>query len=396
VIGVAIGVTACGSSGGASTNAAGGGASSSSSSSGGTIKIGASISQTGTYAGDGEYALRGYQTAVKEINSNGGLLGKKIQLIVKDDKSDPGTAARLYTKLITQDNVDLLVGPYSSGISEAIIPLAEKFKFPTIFPEASTSSLFKGTQWSVQGIVSSLDYLPSMIDIAKKKGYKTLAEVNQNSPATNTICQGVNAAAKKAGIKVVYQKDYPTDQSDFSSLALGMKKANPDIVLGCAYLPDSIGIAKAIHQQGLTPKMFVESIGPVESDFKKSLGGLANRVISNTAWWPTLTTPGNQKFIQEYKADFNGQEPDYHAAANYASLKVLAGAVKKAGSLDKNKINQILHTQQFPTVVGTYKVNSQGQETGYESYLLQWQHGKLKLVYPPDQAQSKPMLPYKG
>lgn len=360
---------------------------------GGPILVGASLSKTGSYAGDAEFALKGYEYAIDELNKNGGLLGRKLKLITYDDKSDPGTAVRLYTKLITQDKVDLLLGPYSSGITQAVIPLAEKFKMPMMDDEASSATPFKGTHYSIQGQVSSLKYLSDVVDIAKKRGYKTMAVLYQNVIATEEICKGVELEAAKVGIKVVYKKDYPKDQTDFSSVVLGAKQKNPDMVFGCAYLPDSIGIAKEMNHQGLKPKLFAAPIGPVEPDFEKSLGPVANRTITSSAWWPSVDTPGNQEFIEGYKAKY-GEDPDYHAADAYAGVNVMADAIRKAGSLDSEKINQVLHSQSFPTVLGDFKINADGQQQGYVSYLLQWQDGELKLVYPPENAEAKVQLPY--
>ena len=385
-VGLAVTVAACGSSGGSSSS---GGSDS------GPIQVGASVSLTGAYAGDGKYAKEGYDYAIAQINKDGGLLGRKLKMTVLDDKSDPGTAVKLYTKLISQDQVDLLLGPYSSGISQAVIPLVDKFQKPTIFTEASAPSIFKGTKYAVQGQVSSFDYFDGLGDFAKSQGYKTAALLDQNVIATQQICQGAADVLKKAGVQIVYQKSYPTSATDFSSLVLGMKQANPDIVLGCAYLPDSEGIAKEMNQQGVKPKLFAESIGPVEPEYQKSLGKVADGVITSTAWWPSLKTPGNADFIKGYKAMF-GHDPDYHAADAYAGAMVLAAAVKKAGSLDSEKLNTILHQDSFPTVLGSYKVNSTGQQSGIGSYLLQWQNGALKLVWPSEDQEAKPQFPYGG
>lgn len=390
VASVAMLIAACGSSAGGSGGGGGGGGSGS-----GPIKIGASVSLTGTYAGDGSFAKEGYEYAAAQINKAGGLLGRKVNLTILDDKSDPGTAVQLYTKLISQNNDDLLLGPYSSGISQAVIPLVDKFQKPTVFTEASSPTIFKGSKYALQGQVSSYDYFNGLIDFAKQQGYKTIAMVDQNVIATQEICKGASQKMQAAGIKVVYTGSYPKDATDFSSLVLGMKNAHPDMVLGCAYLPDSEGIAKEMNQQGLKPKLFAESIGPVEPAYKSSLGNVANGVITSTAWWPTLHTPGNAAFVSGYHQMF-GHDPDYHAADAYAGAMVLADAVKKAGSLDSSKLNQILHTSTFQTVLGPYKVNSIGQQSGFKSYLLQWQNGALKLVWPTNAAEAKPQFPYSG
>lgn len=386
IVGLAMSLTACG-SGSASGGSSGGG--------GKTISVGASVSLTGTYAGDGQYAKEGYEYAVAQLNKQGGLLGKKLNLTILDDQSDPGTAVKLYTKLITQNNVDLLLGPYSSDISQAVVPLVDKFQKPTIFTEASAPTIFKGSKYAVQGQVSSLNYFSPLAAIVKQQGYKTAAEITQNTIATQQICQGATATLQQAGVKVVYSKDYPKGTTDFSSLVIGAKQANPDIVMGCGYLPDDEGIAQAMNQQGLKPKLFAEPIGPVEPAYLKSLGSVANGVITSTAWWPTLKTPGNAAFISGYTKMF-GHPPDYHAADSYTGTMVLAQAIKQVGSLNDAKINQVLHTQHFQTIMGSWYVNSTGQQEGLKPYLLQWQQGALKLIAPASAAETKVKLPYQG
>ncbi|OLC36671.1 MAG: hypothetical protein AUH81_07800 [Candidatus Rokubacteria bacterium 13_1_40CM_4_69_5] len=108
-----------------------------------TLKIGASLSLTGTYAKPGKYGHEGYQLCAKELNARGGLLGRRVELVTYDDRSDPQTAVRLYEKLITEDKVDVVMGPYSSPITEAAVNVTEKYRKLMVTPLAATTSIFK-------------------------------------------------------------------------------------------------------------------------------------------------------------------------------------------------------------------------------------------------------------
>ena len=358
------------------------------------IVIGASVSKTGAYSGSAKYALQGTELAIKDINEAGGLSGRKVELVVYDDQSDPATAVKLYTKLISQDKADLLIGPYSSAITEAVAPLAEKFEIPMIDPEGAAASIYKDKKYNFQAIAVASTYFEDIPKIAKSKGYKSLALFQNNQTLTNAACDALKKDAKDAGMDIVFSETYPEDTAEFSSLVLRAKQANPDVVVGCTYEPDAIGLTRALNNQGLAPKMVAMSIGPVEEEFGSSLGDVANGVLGSTQWWPTLKTEGNKEFVSDFKAEF-GRAPDYHSALNYGAVEVLQAAVKEAKSFDNAKIAKALRGIEMETVVGTFRVSDDGVQIGYGGYLMQWQNGEQKLVYPEDVAEADMKLPYK-
>jgi branched-chain amino acid transport system substrate-binding protein len=360
------------------------------------IVIGASISNTGALAVDAAYALKGMQLAVSEMNARGGWLGRKVELRYYDDKSDAGTAVRLYTKLITEDKVDLLVGPYSSGITQAIAPLINKYKMATIEPESALPDVYvSGNQWNFQGIAVSTTYLDDLMPVAKSQGAKTVAVLALKSAFSLACYKTRLEQAKALELPVVYETTYALPQPDFSSIALAVKNANPDVVVGCTYYPDAVGITQALHRVGFAPKFLGETIGPAEVEFAQALGPLANRIMSNTSWWPSIKTKGNAEFIAGYRAKFN-ESPDYHSASNYAAIEVLGAAVTATKSLDQGKLREWLLHNQVETVQGTFKVNEHGAETGFKQYLFQIQGGVGKLVWPKEQAEAPLLVPYTG
>ena len=360
------------------------------------IVIGATSSQTGAFAVDADYNLNGMKLAIDEANAKGGWLGRKIDLKIYDDQSNLGTAVRLYTRLITEDKVALLVGPYSSGITNAVAPLFNKYHYAVIEPEASMPGIYvPGNQWNFQGQASSQRYLDALLPMAKQAGAKTVAVLGLKS-AFSLVCYEERVAqAEKLGMQVVYKTTFSLPEPDFNSMALAIKNAHPDVVIGCTYFPDAVGIVKALHAQGFAPTYLAETVGPVEASFLQALGPLANRVISNTGWWPSFKTPGNKEFVEHYKATFNGM-PDYHAASGYAAIQVLGAAVAATHSLDQAKIRDWWLHNSMETITGTFKVDANGLALGFGQELVQYQGGQLKLLTPPSLAEGKLLTPYTG
>lgn len=362
----------------------------------GPIVIGASASETGPLAVDAGYHLRGLELGIAEANAHGGWLGRKLELKYYDDKSDPGTAVRLYTRLITEDKVDLVVGPYSSGITQAVAPLFNKYQHVAIDPGASLPDIFvKGNEWNIQGIATSTGYLEGLLPLAKEHGAKNVAILALQSAYSLACGKARQEQADKLGMPVVYNTTYALPQPDFSSIALAVKNSNPDVVVACAYYPDSVGLVQALQRVGFAPKFLAATIGPAEAQFSSAVGPLADRIISNTTWWHSLKTPGNAEFIAAYKAKYK-EDPDYHAAATYSAIEVLGAAVKATKSLDQTKLRDWLMTHEVPTVQGMFKAGPYGIGTQFKQYMFQIQGTDRKLIWPKDLAEAKAEVPYTG
>ncbi|MEO9189531.1 MAG: amino acid ABC transporter substrate-binding protein [Acetobacteraceae bacterium] len=360
------------------------------------IVIGATTSQTGPLAEDADYQNRGIQLGIEQANEHGGWLGRKLELKLYDDKSDPGTAVRLYTRLITNDKVDLLIGPYSSGVTQAVAPLINKYEYATLEPGASLPDIFvEGNKWNFQGIASSLQYLDEVLPIAKKGGATSVAVLALKSAYSLACYKARVGQAEKLGMKVVYQTTYSLPQPDFAAIGLAIKNAHPDVVIACSYYPDAVGLTQALHNQGFAPRYLAEAIGPVEAAFGKAVGSLANGIISNTGWWANFKTPGNPEFVASYTAKYN-QAPDYHAAAGFTAVAVLGAAVEATKSLDQGKIREWLLHNQPNTIQGPFKSNPYGLAQGFSQSLVQVQDGVIKLITPPELAEAPLLVPYPG
>src|SRR5262249_13322169 len=150
----------------------------------GPIRIGASLSLTGTYAKLGRYQHEGYQLCQKDLNAQGGVLGRKIEFVVYDDQSTPATGVRLYERLLTEDKVDVVLGPYSSPATEAVATVKEKYNKVRGGPRAATTSIFRKEprRKSIFMILSPAElYFDGLTDIATKRGLKTVAVINEDT-----------------------------------------------------------------------------------------------------------------------------------------------------------------------------------------------------------------------
>jgi branched-chain amino acid transport system substrate-binding protein len=358
------------------------------------IKIGASMSVTGTYAKPGTYQKQGYDICIDELNAKGGVLGRKVELVIYDDQSNPATAVRLYEKLITEDKVDAVMGPYSSAVSEAVANVTEKYKKVMVAPLAATTSIFKkGRKYIFMVITPAENYLDGLIDMAAKRGLKTVAIIHEDTLFPKASAAGTAEAAKKKGMQVVLQEAYPKGNTDFSALLVKIKAANPDVIAAGTYFDDAVAITRQMKELNVNPKMFGLTVGGDLPEFYDLLKQNAEYIYGSTQWDESLPYPGQKEFLAAYKAKFKGQEPSYHTAAGYAGCLIYAEAVKKAGTLDADKVRDQLLKMEIRTAFGEYKVEPDGFQIAHKMVMLQWQDGKRIVVWPDDLANGKMRYP---
>jgi branched-chain amino acid transport system substrate-binding protein len=357
------------------------------------IRIGASLSLTGTYAKLGKYQQEGYQLCAKDLNAKGGLLGRPVEVVVYDDQSMPATGVRLYEKLITEDKVDAVMGPYSSPITEAVANVTEKYRKVMVSPLAATTSIFKKGRKHVFMVISPAEvYLEGLIDMAAKRGLKTVAIVNEDTLFTKSSAVGTADLAKKRGLQVVFQEAYPKGNTDFSALLVKMRATNPDVVAAATYFDDAVALTRQMKELNVNPKMLGVTVGGDLPEFYDLLKLNAEYIYGATQWEAALPYPGQKEFTEGYRKEF-GREPVYHSAAGYAGCVVYAEAVKRAGTLDSDKVREVLLKLETRTAFGDFKVDADGFQIAHKMVMLQWQDGKKVTVWPDDLASGKPRFP---
>src|SRR5581483_5891399 len=308
----------------------------------GPIRIGASLSLTGTYAQPGRYQHEGYQLCQKDLNAKGGVLGRPVEFVVYDDQSNPATGVRLYEKLITEDKVDGVMGPYSSAITEAVANVTEKYHKVMVSPLAATTSIFKKGRKYIFMILSPAEvYLEGLVDIAARHGLKTIAIVNEDTLFPKASATGTAELARKAGMQVVFQEAYPKGNQDFSALLTKLRATNPDVVAAGTYFDDAVAITRQMKELGVSPKLFGVTVGGDIPKFHDLLKQTADYVYGSSQWEPSLPYPGAKEWDEAFVKRFN-HEPSYHAAAGYGGCMIYAEGVKRAGSLDADRVREAL------------------------------------------------------
>lgn len=367
------------------------------------IKIGVAISLTGSMAREGELEMGGYKLWGKIINEKGctfgeveklgcpgpGLLGRQVEFVVYDDKSDPSESNKLVRRLIVSDKVDLILGPYGSPASNAIAPLAEEYRIPVITPLANAPVIWEGKrrEWFVGVLPPAWKNLYGSLVIGKEKGAKTVAFIYSDTPFPIGACRPLIAKAKEMGMEVVLDEAYPKETADWEPIMSKAWSKRPDLILGGGYLPDSIGLMKAAKAVNATPKLFGFLVGPAIADFAESLKEDAAYVTGETFWEPFIKTPGNQEFYRAYLKEYN-KEPSYHAAAGFAAGQILERAVKEVGNIeDKKALRDKLYSIKTTTIFGEYEVNplghpDSGWQIGKTTNLIQWQKAEGKKLLP--------------
>jgi branched-chain amino acid transport system substrate-binding protein len=363
--------------------------------SGEPIAIGAAVSTTGSNGRTGLYQQEAYLLWEEQRNAAGGLLGRPVRMVLYDDQSDPATGARLYERLLTEDQVDLILGPYSSSVTQAVAQVTERAGQPMLAAGASASDIWARGYQYVFGVYSvAEDYFKSIVlDIAPAQGYKTAAIIHEDTLFPTSTANGAAAHCEAAGIEVVVNEKYPAEATDVSSVLTRVRDANPDMLIGGSYLPDSVLITRQAKELGVNAKLFAFSVGAAQPDFVESLGADADYVLGPSMWEPQIETPGNAEFLEAYQAKFN-REPDYHSAAGYAACQVLEAAVTEVGGLELDAIRDAIRALTMPTVLpGQFQVDETGKMIGHIALTVQWQDGEKLIVTPEDFAEGDLRLP---
>jgi branched-chain amino acid transport system substrate-binding protein len=368
------------------------------------IRVGATYAQTGSLAAPGQNMMRGSQLCIKHANDKGGVLGRRIELLVEDDRSDGPTAAAIYEKLITRDKVDAVLGLYSSPLTEAIADVIEKHRMPMVANAVATSIFKKGRKFVFMGAVPAERFLEGLIELAATRRLRSLAVIHEDTLLQKSIAQGAMELARKRGLQVVLAEAYPKGTTDFGGILGKVKAASPEVLAAAAY--DVVVITRLLKKLGINPKMFAATVEVALPEYYQSLGRDAEFVYGASVWEAELVTiragglipiareyPGAREFVESHRKEFPGAEFSYHTANAYGTCQVLLEAIRRAGSLDGGKVRDAILKLDFNTALGAFRVDRDGIQVAHRGVLFQWQEGKKVIVWPEELAPGKPRFP---
>lgn len=374
----------------------------------GPIRVAATISETGPRRQSAASMHRGYQLAVEMLNEQGGVGGRPVELVTANDGSAPASAAALYKQFLADTTIDVVLGPYGSAATEAVIPLVEAAERPLITPLASSTELWQGgnRQWAVQMASPAPGALQGAIKLAAEAGAKTVAVVWENTSYPRSVAAGVRAEAERLGLRVVLDRSFRVGRADHERLAAAAKEARADLFVGGAYLSDGVAFAQAIDRVRYAPMLAAFSAGPADGSFAESAGTSAQCVAGNASWVPGFPTEGpladGATFAERFQTAY-GSAPDYRAASGFGAVELLSEALAESmtedGQIDDAALRDHLFSASAETVLGPYAVaplgdDAAGSQQRLESFLIQWQddgQGGLvqRVVHPEGPAQAE-------
>ncbi len=358
------------------------------------IIIGASLSLSGKYAPMGAMQKKGFSLWQDHVNAKNGILGKKVRMIISDDKSDPAHARDLYEKMIKQDGVDLIFGPYSSTISEAILPIAEKYRYPVLLSGASADRLWeKGYRYAFGVYTPASKYTVGFLEMLVTHDIKDIAIVSADDAFSSSLSSHTKKWAQKFRLNVVLVERFKKGQRDLSDIALRAEKSGAQAVVVCGHLDESIDMKRAFNKNNWHPFAYYASVGPATKRFHQILKEDANLTFSSSQWEKEVGVhlPMGKRFIASFKKTYK-TDPTYHAATAYAAGMILEAALIKNKNLDRDLLRNTLSAMDTMTVIGRYGVDKTGWQIRHFPLIIQWQGGKKTVVWPEKLKKADPIF----
>jgi branched-chain amino acid transport system substrate-binding protein len=368
--------------------------------SGDALKVGISLPLTGEFSQPGKAAKQGYEVWAETVNDEGGLLDRDVELVIRDDASDQNTVVSDYNALIQREDVDLLLGTFSSLLNLPASAAAERNRMLYIEPAGGAPEIFErdfqyGPFFTQQATADHQGDLFAewVLALPENERPKTVAYAVLDDPFTVPVVDALRATLDEAGIESVYDETYPVSTSNFDSIANSVKSANPDLVVNGSQFEDGIGFRRALTKVGFEPRILFQTNAPSFGKQYSDGVGVENTegtffAISHT---PDADTPGNAEFVDAFEQEF-GEPPAEDAADAYAAGQVLQAAVEGVGSIDDQlALADWLRENSVETILGPLEWEDTGAPIG-EFLIGQWQNGTAEIVLPEDAATSDEII----
>ena len=367
-----------------------------------TIKIGSVLPLSkASFAQAGEEQRRGQLMALEEINQAGGVLGKKVELIIEDDTGEPSVGITAVEKLLTRDKVVALIGGYSSTITFAQLNAIQRLEPFCPWVGASSTKVehefgpkrwfFHYHPWDYHRQSTIRDFL---LTISPKP--KTIAITYEDGIYGTTSRDYAVRYLKEKGFDIVFDERLKSGSSDFTPMLTKIKKTNPDVLYWIAYAGDTTLIMKQAKEIDLNPKLFL-SVAINFPQYKESLGATGDWVAGVDVWIPGMKLPETVKWMEKFKKAYPGRTPEYFAPLAYTNLMTVVDAIKRAGSTEKEKLIEAMEKTDYNSPLGriTFKKSEEGglHQALDEQIITQWQAGVSYVVWPAHKTTGKLIYP---
>src|SRR5262249_1094047 len=376
---------------------------------GDTIVLGAAVSQTGKYATSGKHTVNGYDLAVERINAQGGVKvgDKSYKLSIKyyDDESEAARAAQLTERLVNQDGIKFILGPYGSPITAAMAPITEKYKVPMVEGNGASRGIFtKGYRFIFAVLSSSDQYLSSAVDLAAEKAQETgkdparvrLALAMGDDNFSQDVRAGILETAKKYKMQIVIDDKLPDAFTDMSATLTKVKALRPDVLLISGHEKGALTAARQIAEQKIDVPMLamthcdsadiIGQVGPA-AEYTLCASQSAPSLTYKDKWFGTAADY-SKAFTEKF-----GHEPPYQAAESTASVLAYVDAFERAGSLDPEKVRDAIAATDMDTFYGHIDFDDTGKNIAKPTVMLQVIKGQYQVVAPTKWATEKVIWP---
>lgn len=367
------------------------------------LRIGAAVSETGKYSREGKDTRQGYLTWLDWVNEEyGGIkIGDetyKVELIMYDDEGDPDTTAKLVEKLITEDEVDFLLGPYSSGLTKSASAISEKYGMIMIEGNGADETLFtRGFQNLFAVLTPAGNYTESALKMLAEKGAKSVVIAYEDTAFPTSVAQGAEKWAAEYGMEVLAVESYPRDVADVSGIMSKFKALEPDVFVGGGHFNDALLFVRAAKELDFNPGAMVITVGPSNPEFVAEVGTDANYIIGPTQWERTMSYEDPwfgtaEAYAQRYEAKW-GEPPTYQAAESTATALALHLALEAAGTMDTDAVRAALQEMDVITFYGPINFDETGKNVGKPMGSIQILDGQIQVVAPADGAVAEMVYP---
>lgn len=360
------------------------------------ITIGAAVSETGKYSREGQDTRQGYMTWLDWVNNEYGgiLVGEdryRVELVMYDDEGDPDTAARLVEQLISEDQVDFLLGPYSSSLTQGTSAIAEKYDKIMVEGNGASETLFeRGFQNLFAVLTPAGNYTQSALEMLAAQGAKTVVVAYEDTAFPTSVAAGAQRWADTYGLELLGVETYPRDVADVSGIMSKFKELEPDVFVGGGHFNDAILFIRAAKELDFNPKAMVITVGPSNPKLIAEVGADADYVIGPTQWEASMSYEdpyfGTAADYAARYQDLWGDPPTYQAAESTATALALHLAIEAAGALDTASVRDALRNMDVVTFYGPINFDETGKNASKPMGAIQVQNGEILVVAPANAA----------
>ena len=355
------------------------------------IRIGVSLPLTGDFSEPGKGIQEGYELWAADVNEAGGILGRHVEMIYRDDASDPNKVVSDYEQLISVENVDFVLGPFSSRLVIPASTVAEEEQMLFLEPAGAAAEVFERglefTFYTAPAVADDhYDYLAEyLLALPEDERPTTVAVASLDDPFAQGTAYGLRDQLEAGGMEIVADEVYPPGTTDYSTIAAGIADADADVFIGGTQFEDTVGLVRAFEELAYEPDYMAFTTGPTLPEFEEAVGDAANGILSPVGWSADATYETNPEFVASFQEMYDA-EPHEDAANGYTAGQILHQAIEAVGCADNSDECQIslrdyVRDNEFVTVVGPLSFDDAGRPESAHM-IQQWIDGAVEIVLP--------------